>query len=238
MVTSPLIAVDRTADALFGSTRRNVLALLFGRPGEEFYVREIVRTAGTGTGAVQRELGNLLEAGLVRRRTSGRQVYFSANPDSPVFPELRGLLAKTAGITTVVRAGLADLAAKGLIQAAFLFGSVAAGQQVPGSDVDLVVVGSVRLSELLPALGPVQDRLGREINPVLFTPREFAARLAGPEGFLQRVMTGPKLMVVGESGDFARLASQRLDQAPPDQPARSRQSARRGRSKPSRRRRR
>lgn len=229
-------ATDRAAAALFGSTRRNVLALLFGRPGESFYLREVVRASGTGTGAVQRELASLLRAGLIRRRVSGRQVYFSANEASPVFPELRSLLGKTAGIADVLRAGLAELARRGAIETALIFGSVATGKQEPGSDIDLLVVGKAGLSGLLPALSPLSERLGREINPIIYTPGEFAAKLARQEHFVQQVMAGPKLMLVGERDELERLGSQRLDRPAPDEPARGRKPPRGRRTKPRRRR--
>jgi uncharacterized protein len=229
-------APDRAAAALFGSTRRNVLALLFGRPGESFYVREVVRASGTGTGAVQRELASLLRAGLIRRSISGRQVYFSANEASPVFPELRSLLGKTAGIADVFRAGLAELARSGAIEAAFIFGSVATGNQEPGSDIDLLVVGKAGLSGLLPALAPLAERLGREINPIVYTAGEFAAKLARQEHFVQRVMAGPKLMLVGERDELEQLGSHRLDRPAPDEPAGDRKPPRGRRTKPRRRR--
>jgi len=197
---------DGVAEALFGRTKRNVLALLFGRPNESFYLREIVRLIGAGTGAVQRELAQLTNAGLIRREVRGRQVYFTANPDAPVYQELRGLLAKTAGIADVLRALLGPFVEKKMITIAFIYGSVASGKHGPGSDVDLMIVGHLQLSALLPALRTAQNQLGREINPTIYEPKEFRTKLKRDAHFLRRVVTGPKLMLIGTTDELAGLA--------------------------------
>ena len=114
---------DRIAEALFGQTKRRVLALLFCRPETAFYLREIVRETGSGTGAVQRELAQLVDAGLIRRSQRGQHVYFNADPTSPVFDEMRSLLAKTAGLADVLRTALVGLPNdKARIDAAFVTG--------------------------------------------------------------------------------------------------------------------
>ena len=164
---------DRIAEALFGQTKRRVLALLFGRPETAFYLREIARETGSGTGAVQRELAQLVNAGLIRRSRRGQHVYFNADPTSPVFDEMRSLLAKTAGLADVLRTALVGLPNdKARIDAAFVYGSVAAGRQTSASDIDLMIIGHVKLADLIPTLRPIEDRLGREINPTVYPPEE------------------------------------------------------------------
>jgi predicted nucleotidyltransferase len=184
-----------------------VLALLFGRPHESFYLREVVRLTGAGTGAVQRELSLLTRAGLIRREARGRQVYFTANSDAPVFPELRGLLAKTAGVADLLRAALRPFLEKKMIMIAFIYGSVASGKHGPKSDVDLMVIGDLTLSALMPVLRKTQEELGREVNPTVYELREFRAKVQKDAHFLRRVVAGPKLMLIGTSDELARLAS-------------------------------
>lgn len=191
------------SDALFGGAQRAVLALLFGRPDEEFYLREIIRAVGVGQGAVQRELKRLVAAGLVTRRVRGRQVHFRANPDSPVFEELRGLLLKTAGAVEVLRSALAPLADR--IRLAFIYGSVARGEERRQSDLDLLVVGDVSLGEVVKSLGPAQERLGREVNPTVYSEDEFRARIAAGRHFIKRVMAGAKVYVIGDEQDARNL---------------------------------
>ena len=197
---------DRVSRVLFGSVRREVLALLLGRPDERFYLREIVRAVGAGSGAVQRELTQLAAAELVRREVSGRQVYFSANQDATVFPELRAIINKTAGVADVVRASLAPLLRAGRIDVALVYGSVASGKQTVKSDVDLLAVGDVTLGDLVPLLRAAERRLGREINPSVYPVAEFRAKLKRGAPFLRRIVAGPKLFVTGGEHELERLA--------------------------------
>ena len=209
---------DMIAEALFGQTRRAVLALLFGASADAFYLREIVRLTGTGMGAVQRELRQLVEAGLVDRRPHGKQVYFSANPRSPVYQELVGLLTKTAGLADVLRRGLAPLAKQKKIVFAFVYGSVATASQRAESDVDLLVIGDATLRDVIPALQPAQERLAREINPTIYSPAEFRDRLHQGEHFISRILDRPKIMLVGSEDELRELAEQPLAHRAPDKP--------------------
>lgn len=197
---------DAIADLLFGAVRRDVLALLFGRPDERFYVREIVRAAGGGSGAVQRELKRMAEAGLVRRELVGRQVFFSANRDAVIFAELHGIVAKTSGVADIIRAELAPLAGDGRVKLAFVHGSVASGKQTAASDVDLVVVGKARLADLMPAARAAAARLGRDVNPTVYGPTEFRQKARTAGSFLKRVLGSKMIFVIGDERDLARLA--------------------------------
>ena len=205
--TSP----DRVSRLLFGSTRREVLALLLGRPDERFYLREIQRVVGGGSGAVQRELKQLTEAGLVDREVRGNHVYFSANRGASIFPELPAIVAKTAGSVDILRAALGSFHRHGQIDVALVYGSVATGKQTAASDVDLLVIGNVTLGDIISALRAAEGRLGREVNASVHTAREFREKLKRGTAYLKRISAGPKLFVVGDDGDFARLAGQSLD---------------------------
>ncbi|MGQ0643704.1 MAG: nucleotidyltransferase domain-containing protein [Gemmatimonadaceae bacterium] len=197
---------DLVARVLFGSVRREVLALLMGRPDERFYLREILRAVGGGSGAVQRELKQLTEAGLVHREAHGRQVYFSANRDAPIFPELQAIVQKTAGVADVLRVSLAPLIRAGRIQLAWVYGSVATGKQTARSDVDLILVGDATMSEVVPALEGADRRLQREINATVYPMKELRQKLKRGLPFLKRVVAGPKLFVAGDERELERLA--------------------------------
>jgi predicted nucleotidyltransferase len=196
----------RVSGLLFGSTRRDVLALLLGRPDERFYLREILRAVGGGSGAVQRELKQLVEAGLVERDARGHQVYFSANRNAAIFPELQAIIEKTAGAVDVLRASLATLLGQGRVEVAFVYGSVASGKKTTRSDVDLLVVGDVPLVEIVPALRAAEARLGREVNPTVYPLKEFRDKVKRGAPFLKRILAGPKLFVAGDDRVLGRLA--------------------------------
>ena len=201
---------DRVAEALFGKTRRNVLSLLFGRPDERFYMRQVARMTGASVAAVQHELARLTTAQLVVRTPEGKQVYYRANTESPVFNEIRGLMDKTVGAVAVVRSTLSGLAGEGRIDIAFIYGSVASGTYDAFSDVDVMIIGEIKLSEIIPALRVAQDRLGREINPTIYPGEELRMRLTDREHFVTQVMDGPKIILIGSKNDLERLAAEPL----------------------------
>lgn len=192
------------AAALFGKSRRAVLALLFGRAERPFYLREIARSAGAAVGSVQRELANLVAAGIVRRSVQGAQVYFQANPDCPVYPELRSLMTKTAGVRDVLRDALEPVQDR--IAAAFVYGSVARGEERSDSDIDLMVLGDASFAEVAAAVKQAEKKLGREINPSVFPFAEFSKKRKVRNHFISTVLAEEKLFIIGNEDALGRMA--------------------------------
>jgi predicted nucleotidyltransferase len=196
-INTNLTESSTLADALFPKVRQRVLAVLFGAPGRSYYANEVIALAQSGTGAVQRELADLSAAGLLTVRKQGNQKHYQANAQSPVFAELRGLVLKTVGLADVLREALAPLAAQ--ITQAFVFGSMAKQQDSTASDVDLLLVSdTLGYGDVLAALEPAMQRLGRTINPALYTAADFQARRAGDNAFINRVMQQPKIWLIGQ----------------------------------------
>lgn len=189
---------------LFGKTRRAVLTLLYSHPDESFYLRQIARTTGAGMGALQRELKQLSEAGVIQRSEIGQQAFFKANEDCPVFNELRNLIIKTFGVADIVRLALSALADK--IELAFIFGSIISGEFKQSSDLDVMVIGKIEFAEIVAALTPVQETLAREINPSVYPPEEFRSKLAGGHHFLKTVLSAPKIFLIGNENELEKLA--------------------------------
>lgn len=189
--------------SLFGKTRQSVLALLYAHADEEHLQESVIQLAGLGRGTVQRELEFLARAGVVRRTVRGRQVYFQANPDSPIYTELRGLVVKTAGVAGALRAALAPLS--GRILAAFIYGSVASGTERRASDVDVMVIGDVSFAEASEALAGAQEAIGREVNPSVYAPADFRAKVAARHHFLRTVLKGKKTFLIGDERELGRL---------------------------------
>lgn len=187
-------------DLLFSSYRRQVLGLLLLRPDDSLHVREISRLTGVPAGSLHRELRALTEAGLLLREPMGNQVRYRANRACLIYPELAEIFRKTAGLADLLREALAPLA--GRITAAFVFGSLARGAETATSDVDVFVVGEVSFAEVVAALSPLRERLGREVNPVVMTPEDFAGQRAARERFVERVMREPKLFLRGTKDDL------------------------------------
>ena len=190
--------------SLFGKTRQALLALLFARADEEHLQESLIQLAGLGRGTVQRELEFLARAGVVRRTVRGRQVYFRANPDSPIYSELRGLVVKTAGVADALRNALEPIA--GRIRAAFICGSVAKGAERRASDVDVMAIGDVSFVEVSEALGKAQEAIGREVNASVYAPADFRTKVRAKHHFLGTVLKGEKIFLIGGERELARLA--------------------------------
>ena len=188
-------------DALFPRVRQRVLAVLFGNPDRSFYANEIITRAGSGTGAVQRELARLEGAGLLHAKWVGKQKHFQANRDAPVFAELRGLVLKTSGLADQLQAALAPFA--GAVTAAFVYGSVATQQDSAESDVDLMVLSDrLTYADLFSAMEEVSSRIGRRINPTVYTRAELARRIRKGNAFVRRVLERPKIWLLGSERDL------------------------------------
>lgn len=188
-------------DALFTKGQQKVLALFFGQPDRSFYLREVVRLADMGIGVISRELGKLADAGLLVESKQGNQNHYQANKSSPIFNELRAIVKKTFGIKGLLKAAIAPLLPQ--LEQAFIYGSVAKGEEHAGSDVDVMLVGNdLSYSEIMQLLDSIEEQLQRPINPTIFSPVEFAERLAEGQNFLSKVMELPRIdLLHSEEGE-------------------------------------
>jgi predicted nucleotidyltransferase len=188
--------MSSTAAFLLGQTRSAVLGALLLHPESSLHVRELARLTGASAGSLHRDLRAMANLGLLVRQEVGRQVHYRANIDSPIFPELAGLLRKTAGVVDVLRDALAPMAHK--IARAFVYGSIARGTEHAHSDVDVMIVGEVDFGDAVLALATVQEKLRREINPTVLTASEFDKKLRQHDRFVSQVWKGPKLWLIGD----------------------------------------
>lgn len=186
------------SDALFTRTQQRVLACLFGQPERSFSISELIQGTGAGSGAVQREVARLHGSGLIGVEAVGNQKRYRANPDCPIHDELVAIVRKTFGLATPLREALAPLA--GSIDAAFVYGSVAKGQDTARSDIDLMLVSdALSYGEVMAALHPLAERLGREINPTLYSRSELRKRIAEGNSFVTRVVAQPRIWLIGSA---------------------------------------
>jgi uncharacterized protein len=152
---------------------------------------------------LQREIDALVRVGILEKRLDGRRTYIKANQESPIFPELRGLIEKTSGIVPMLREAITRT--KGL-QIGFIYGSLARGEEGAGSDIDLMLIGAVSTMDISPKLRTVEKALGRQINPTVFAPDEFSKNLAQKNHFLRTVMHNKKIMLVGTEDELETIA--------------------------------
>ena len=188
--------------ALFSKSRLAILCLLYLNADRRFYLRQIVNSTKLGMGAVQRELKLLSEAGFLLREREGRQVYYHANRDCPIFEELKAILVKTAGLADVLRDRLGLLADR--CRVAFVYGSFAQGLDNAESDVDVMVIGAVSFAAVSDALGDLQTDLRRDVNPTVYSVPEFRKKSSTP--FIASIMRKPKMFLIGDEDELTRLA--------------------------------
>jgi len=191
------------AAVLFPGTKRKILALFFLNSDQEYYFSEVVRLTGTRQGVIQRELKSLTEAEILNTEKRGRQKFYSVNKSHPIFPDLRKIIFKTFGVIDQVKEALKPLEKK--IKVAFIHGSFAKGEEVAGSDIDLFVIGRTPLDEVVSTLSSVENAIGREINPSLFSETEFKKKFSQKNHFIRSVMKSDKEFVIGTEDELRRL---------------------------------
>ena len=200
MRTSPIL------QALFPEVRAKVLAATFGEPEREWYLTELARALETQPSSLQRELEALSKAGILEQRRDGRRVYLKPDRNSPVFADLRHLLEKTAGLIPVLHSELEPLGES--VRLAFLYGSVARSDEVSASDIDLMVIGTAGLSDLIPALRNSERALGRPVNPSVYSVEEFQHKAREQNHFLMMVLRGSKQFVKGNEHELEALVGE------------------------------
>jgi len=188
-------------DMLSSRARAEIFRLLFGVSSRELYMRELERRSGLALGTVQQELKKLVGMELLEARKDGNRVYYSANASHALHEDIHSLVLKTSGLVDVLRE---VLSAEG-IRVAFVFGSVARGDKGAAGDVDLMIIADLGLAAASSLLSGVSEKLGREVNPHAMDAAEFSRRRGSGDPFLLRVLDSPKLFVVGDEDELARL---------------------------------
>lgn len=187
--------MTQLSDALFTTTQQKVLGLLYGQPDRSFYTKEILRLTGMGVATIKRELDRMLAAGILKMIRIGNQHHYQANPQCPIYSELVNIVKKSFGVTDVIRRALLPLTDR--IAWAFIFGSVASGKETAASDIDLMIIGDVSFSETVSALYPIQETLGRDINPKVYRKDEWNRMRKANDAFVKDVVAKPRMDVIG-----------------------------------------
>ncbi|WP_363323741.1 nucleotidyltransferase domain-containing protein [Accumulibacter sp.] len=180
------------------------LGLLLLHPQESFHVREIARQTETNAGTLHKERTRLAQAGLLQRKRVGNRLRYGADRQCPVFEEMASILRKTSGLADVLLDAMSPLARR--IKVALIFGSIARGEGRTGSDVDILLVGEIGFAEAVKALHATQEKIGREINPLVMSPEELRRKILGGDGFLRDVLAKDKLFLVGDENELGKLA--------------------------------
>jgi predicted nucleotidyltransferase len=193
--------MNRLAELLSSRARAEIFRLLFGGTGEELHVREIERRSGLNDSTLRQELRKLVRLDLVHSRKDSNRLYYRAKNENPLYPEIHNLVLKTSGLADVLKHALRDKR----IRVAFVFGSIARGEEKSGSDVDLMVIGQLGLRDLSRLLSGIEEKIGREVNPHVSHEDEFRKRIRTKEHFVSSVMESPKIFVIGSQDELETM---------------------------------
>lgn len=192
------------SDALFTKTQQRVLGLLYGKPDAAFYTNQIVRLAKMGSGTVTRELTRLAASGLLEVRQEGNQMYYQANAKNPIYQELLGIVKKTFGVADVLRTAFAPLLP--CMQLAFVYGSIAKGEAIASSDVDVLIVSDdLAYADVMALVPAAEYSLARKVNPTIYTLGQLQQKLREGSAFLSRVVAQDKVWLKGGDDDLGKL---------------------------------
>ena len=220
-------------DPLLTPTKQALLAATILQPRKRWYFRELARHLDVPPSNIQRDLAAFTDAGLLQRHQDGNRVYYQAHQDCPIFAELERILIKTVGLVETLREIFRPIRRK--IDVAFIYGSIASGEARADSDVDVMIIGSVGLAEIAKPLQGIERRLGRHVNPTVYTAMDFQRKVHEQNHFLRTVLGSKLLFVQGSQDDLEKLAQKSEGKTPPDQPRRTARSARRGGTRSQRR---
>lgn len=189
------------SNALFSKVQQHVLGLLYSHADSDFHTNEIIRITNIGTGAVQRELAKLTQAGILTVRPLGNQKRYQANQTYPLFTELRSIILKTFGLADIVKEAIMPLTKK--ITCAFIYGSIAKQTDNAQSDIDLMIISeSLSYAEIFKLLEPAETQLGRKINPTFYTTAEWSRKKTAENNFVLQLTTQPKIFLIGTEDEL------------------------------------
>ena len=191
-------------DALLPEVRQDILGILLLQPDRWWYMSDLASHLNRPVSSLQRELNTLTDVGILDNKRDGNRVYYRADTQCPIFPELSSILTKTSGLVDQLRVALRHLENK--IRVAAIFGSLARSEEHSGSDIDLLVVGDLGLGDLVAVLHETELKLSREINPTVYTEDEYKSKVMSGDHFLTSILETERLFLIGDEHEMESLA--------------------------------
>ena len=194
-------------DALFPKVRQDIFAATFMQPDRWWYLSNLARQTSRTPSSLQRELKDLVETGIFKSRVEGNRIYYQPSKNCPIYLELKAITTKTVGLVDCLQGVFQGL--ESAVDWAFVYGSMARGEERSNSDLDLMVIGSISLRDLTIGLRSLRQHLQRDINPSVFPLEEFKKRVHEKDPFLINLLDSPKLYILGEHGELDRALGTR-----------------------------
>lgn len=190
-------------DALFPKTRQAILSACLLQPDKWWYLSDLAKFLELTPSSLQRELVSLRETEILISRKEGNMVYYKANLECPIIDELQMLLVKTVGIVDTLKAKLIKYLKK--VDFSFIYGSIARGEFTSTSDLDLMIIGNITTSELIPSLKRIEKSLGREVNITIYSTEEFQNRIKKEDSFIETILSDKKIFLKGNESELKDL---------------------------------
>lgn len=206
--------MNRLRDIFLSRVRAELFRRLFGVNRKPIYLHQLRKETGFASRSIEEQIQQLRNLDLIIATPDGGRINYTANAAHPLYPELCGIVLKTAGLHDVLQQALDSPK----IEHAFVFGSLAQLSERAESDVDLMVIGTLGRRDLTSLLTGVADQLGREINFHIYSRDELARRVASRDHFLRDVISKPKLFIRGNEHEFSSLVENQLASPASDQP--------------------
>jgi predicted nucleotidyltransferase len=182
-------------EALFSSrVRAKIISTMFLSPGTGHSAWDISQSQQERYSAVWRELNRLERVGILVSEQRGRSKIFSVDTTCPIAPELRAIVLKTEGVGKAIRIMLAEVDG---VQEAYIFGSFASGTADSDSDLDLMIIGDVKLESVARLVFQAEKELNRPVNYLLFTEAEWHKKIWSKDPFAMNVIDSPRIILVG-----------------------------------------
>jgi predicted nucleotidyltransferase len=187
-------------EKLFGSRlRTKLLGWLLSHSDESFFVRQMEQLIDEDSTNISRELRRLEHMGIVQSEKRANLKYYKINQKCPFYGELKGLFLKTVGAPSEIKEALEDTEG---IETAFIYGSLAKGDEYSGSDIDLFLVGDIDEDMLLESFPDLESRLGRKINYSIYGLEEFRKKRKEGNAFITTVLKESKLVLLGNPDEL------------------------------------
>jgi len=179
--------------------RQALLTLFFTNPSQQCYIRELERLLGYSVGSIHRELLKFQKDGLFNTQKVGNLLYYSLNTRHPLFNELKSIVSKTVGVEGSLKKALQSI---NKIKIAFIYGSFANKKERAISDIDIMVIGNPNTSDLNEKIMELEKLLKREINPTIYSSKEYKNKKKSKSGFIADILKNPKIMLIGKKDDL------------------------------------
>lgn len=185
----------------------SLLRLFFLHTSRDFYQRELTGLTGERLFLIQNALKRLVRAGVVGQVSRGNRTYYRVDPSHPAYEHLKALILKTVGLGDRLRTHLAGM--RDNVKIAFIYGSVARGEETPSSDIDIMLIGDLSGRQVASLFAPLKKYLNREINPSVYSASEFRRKFQQRHPFVRQVLNEPKVFLLGDERALEGIVGRR-----------------------------